>query len=154
MAMNRHDLDQMSDAELIAAYDRTAASTSIGLNYWRDELLHRRQMHAAHVQLQQAEQTAELIQDIRDHAAQTANLTRDMREQSSQTTSLTKEMRDQSAEATALTKEVRDLTVELRDLTKTLRTLTYVSVGSAIAAVLVAAGSLVLAMDTAASLAR
>ena len=56
MARKSRELDAMSESELHAAYDGEAENTVVGTGYWREEILHRRQMYAAHVQLQQAEQ--------------------------------------------------------------------------------------------------
>lgn len=38
MAMRLQALRALSDAEVEAHYDETAGSTSVGLNFWRDEL--------------------------------------------------------------------------------------------------------------------
>lgn len=56
----------MSDQDLIAGYDNAAANTSEGLNYWRAELLHRRQMRAAQAQWEQANDVRRLTVELRD----------------------------------------------------------------------------------------
>lgn len=113
MARKTHELDAMSDADLCAAYDAEAENTVVGTGYWREEILHRRQMHAAHVQLQQAEQS----------------------------TRLTKEMRDQNEDVRNLTRELRDMTRTLRTLAYVSVGVTFVALFIAIASLIRAAPS-------------
>jgi type II secretory pathway component PulF len=114
MARKSRELDAMSDSHLQAAYDAEAENTVVGTGYWREEILHRRQMYAAHVQLQQAEQT----------------------------TQLTKEMRDQSEDVRNLTRELRDMTRTLRTLAFVSVGITVVALVVAVASLLRSAPSL------------
>lgn len=64
MAFKWGELEAMDDDELIAAHDKAAEHTIVGTAYYRDELVHRRQMRAAQAQWEQAEEARQLNERI------------------------------------------------------------------------------------------
>lgn len=64
MAFKWGELEAMDDDELIAAHDKAAEHTVVGTAYYRDELVHRRQMRAAQAQWEQAEEARQLNERI------------------------------------------------------------------------------------------
>ena len=60
MSYKWNELAQIPDEELIAAYDQAAEHTAVGINYFRDELVWRRQQRAAEAQWEQAEEAKAL----------------------------------------------------------------------------------------------
>ncbi len=64
MAFKWRELEAMDDEELIAAHDKAAEHTVVGTAYYRDELVHRRQMRAAQAQWEQAEEARRLNERI------------------------------------------------------------------------------------------
>lgn len=64
MAFKWGELEAMDDEELIAAHDKAAENTVVGTAYYRDELVHRRQMRAAQAQWEQAEEARHLNERI------------------------------------------------------------------------------------------
>ncbi|WP_212830606.1 hypothetical protein [Catellatospora sp. TT07R-123] len=54
MAMTFERLRAMSDDEIRAEYDKTAANTSVGLNFWTDELSRRTYERSSAAALEEA----------------------------------------------------------------------------------------------------
>ncbi len=79
MAHKWHEIQDMPDEQLIAGYDAAAEHTSGGLNYWRDELLHRQQMRAAQAQWEQADDVRRLTVELRDLTKEVRDMTSDIR---------------------------------------------------------------------------
>lgn len=79
MAHKWHQIQSMSDEQLIAGYDATAEHTSGGLNYWRDELLHRKQMRAAQAQWEQADDVRRLTVELRELTVEVRDMTKSLR---------------------------------------------------------------------------
>lgn len=75
MSFKWHELEAMDDESLIAAHDKAAEHTVVGTAYYRDELVHRRQMRAAQAQWEQAEEAKRLGERVADLTASIRRLT-------------------------------------------------------------------------------
>ena len=75
MSFKWQELEAMDDEALIAAHDKAAEHTVVGTAYYRDELVHRRQMRAAQAQWEQAEEAKRLGERVAELTASIRRLT-------------------------------------------------------------------------------
>lgn len=71
-----HEIATMTDADLAARFDAVAESTSPGVAFWGDVLTSRAILHAAQVQLDQAEDTKALNLQLVELTDELATLTK------------------------------------------------------------------------------